>query len=125
MTIAYWCVLLAALLPIVWAACAKMGGEGFDNSRPRAYFRNLTGWPLRAHWAQENSYEAFPPFAAGVVIAHLVNGPSTLINALALLFLAARILHGIFYITDQAMLRSLAWLAGFGSVIALFVTAGL
>lgn len=125
MTIAYWCVLLAALLPIIWAACAKIGGEGFDNARPRAYLRSLAGWRLRAHWAQENSYEAFPPFAAGVVIAHLVNGPSALINVLALLFLAARILHGIFYITDKSTLRSLVWLAGFGSVIALFVTAGL
>jgi uncharacterized MAPEG superfamily protein len=125
MTIAYWCVLLAALLPIVWAACAKIGGEGFDNARPRAYLHSLSGWRLRAHWAQENSYEAFPPFAAGVVIAHLVNGPSAMINVLAMLFLAARILHGIFYIADQSTLRSLVWLAGFGSVIALFVTAGL
>lgn len=125
MTIAYWCVLLAALLPIVWAACAKIGGEGFDNAYPRAYLRSLSGWRLRAHWAQENSYEAFPPFAAGVVIAHLVNGPSVMIDTLALLFLAARILHGIFYIRDQSTLRSLVWLAGFGSVIALFVTAGL
>ena len=125
MTIAYWCVLLAALLPIVWAACAKAGGDGFDNARPRAYLRSLDGWRLRAHWAQENSYEAFPPFAAGVIIAHLVNGPSMMINALAVLFLVARVLHGIFYINDQATLRSLVWLAGFGCVIALFVTAGL
>jgi len=125
MTIAYWCVLLAALLPIVWAACAKIGGEGFDNSRPRAYQRSLAGWRLRAHWAQENSYEAFPPFAAGVVIAHMVNGPSVLINTLAIVFIGARILHGIFYITDRSTLRSLVWLAGFGSVIALFVSAGL
>ncbi|MDQ1242094.1 MAG: hypothetical protein QG550_1345, partial [Pseudomonadota bacterium] len=28
MTIAYWCVLIAALMPIVWAGAAKSGAKG-------------------------------------------------------------------------------------------------
>ena len=35
MTTAYWCVLVAALLPYVATLTAKIGGEKFDNSNPR------------------------------------------------------------------------------------------
>ena len=75
MTIAYWCVLVAALLPIVWAGAAKSGIKGYDNARPREFLGSLQGWPARANFAQQNSYEAFPPFAAGVIIAHLCDTP--------------------------------------------------
>jgi len=125
MTFAYWCVLIAALLPIIWAAFAKAGGEGFDNARPRAYMRSLAGWRLRAHWAQENSYEAFPPFAAAVIIAQVINGPSFLIDLLAGLFIVARILHGVCYMLDRPTLRSFVWLGGFVTVIAMFLVAAL
>ena len=71
MTIAYWCVLIAAVMPIVWAGAAKSGAKGFNNARPREFLGSLSGWPARANFAQQNAYEAFPPFAAGVIIAHL------------------------------------------------------
>ena len=45
------------------------------------------------------------------------------IDMLALGYVAARILYGIFYITDRSTLRSLAWVAGLGCIIVLFVTA--
>ncbi|MCC5793377.1 MAG: MAPEG family protein [Chromatiales bacterium] len=123
MTLAFWCVLLAALMPIVWAGCAKIGGDGFDNARPRAYLRSLSGWRLRAHWAQENAYEAFPPFAAAVIIASMVKGPAAIIDILAGVFLLTRFLHGLLYIQDRSTLRSLVWLAGFGCVVGLFLVA--
>jgi uncharacterized MAPEG superfamily protein len=124
MTIAYWCVLVAALLPIVWAGAAKAGARNFDNARPRDYLGALEGWRARANWAQENSYEAFPPFAAGVIIAHLTGGADqSTINLLALAFVTARVLYGICYITDRSTLRSLAWSTGFACVVGLFVAA--
>jgi uncharacterized MAPEG superfamily protein len=123
MTTAYGCVLVAALLPIVWAGAAKAGGKRYNNARPREFLGALTGWPARANHAQQNSYEAFPPFAAGVIIAHLCNAPQSTIDALALTFIAARVVYGLCYIADRSTLRSLVWLVGFGSVVGLFVTA--
>lgn len=124
MTTAYWCVLLAALLPVLWAGIAKAGAQGFDNARPRDYLARLEGWRGRANWAQENSYEAFPPFAAGIVIAHLTGGAAQgTIDLLALGFIGARILHGVFYIADRSTARSIAWTVGFGCMIGLFVAA--
>ena len=123
MTIAYWCVLVAALLPILWVGAAKGGGKGYNNARPRESLGALSGWRARANFAQQNSHEAFPPFAAGVIIAQLCNAPQATINVLALTFIGARVAHGLCYIADQAALRSLVWLVGFGCVVGLFVTA--
>ncbi|RMF99212.1 MAG: hypothetical protein D6727_00560 [Gammaproteobacteria bacterium] len=124
MTIAYWTVLFAALLPLVWTGVAKSGASGYDNRAPRAFLAQLEGWPQRANWAQLNALEAFPPFAAGVIIAHLTGGEQWLIDTLAGTFLLMRVLHGIFYILDRATLRSLVWLAGFLCVLGLFLSGG-
>jgi uncharacterized MAPEG superfamily protein len=95
-----------------------------DNARPREWLAGLEGWQKRANWAQENAHEAFPPFAAAVIIAHMTgNAEQATINLLALVFTAARILYGILYITDRSTLRSLAWLVGFLCVVGLFVAA--
>ena len=123
MTTAYWCVLAAALLPILWAGAAKAGGGRYNNARPREYLGALSGWPARANFAQQNSYESFPPFAAGVIIAQLCNAPQSTIDLLALTYVGARVAYGLCYIGDQAAMRSLCWLVGFGCVVGLFVTA--
>ena len=127
MTIAYWCVLISVFMPIVWAGCAKAGGVRggagrFDNAAPRDYLGRLQGWPARANWAQQNALEAFAPFAAGVIIAHQIgNLAQTTIDLLAIIFIAARIAYGLFYMADRANLRTVVWLIGFVSTLLLFV----
>ncbi len=73
MTAAYWCVLIAAYMPVIWTI-AKLTASEFgdaENRAPRRYLEELSGWRRHAHWAQLNALEAFPPFAAAVIIAHL------------------------------------------------------
>ncbi|WP_293393661.1 MAPEG family protein [Nevskia sp.] len=125
MTTAYWCVLIAAYLPIAWTGMAKFGagGKDFDNAAPRAMLAKLDGWRQRANWAQLNGFEAFPPFAAAVIIAHLVAVPQARIDLLAMAFIAARIVYGILYLANLPTLRSLAWMIATGCVVALFVSA--
>ena len=123
MTIAYWCVLIAALLPYVWVGLAKSPLRRYDNRAPRDFEEKLSGWKQRAHWAQLNSYEAYPPFAAGVVIAQQLAAQQAVVDALAVAFVVARILHGLLYIADRATLRTLVWTAGFLCVIGLFIAA--
>ncbi len=123
MTTAYWCVLIVMLLPIVWAGFAKAGDSDFDNARPRPYLDNLDNWRQRANWAQKNAFEATPMFAGAVIIAHLAGGAQGTIDLIAVIFLIARVLHGVFYLLDKATLRSLTWSAGLLSVVALFITA--
>ena len=122
MTIAYWCILAAAVLPYVWVGAAK-SAPGYDNAAPRAFLDTLRDWHKRAVWAQANAFEAFPPFAAGVIIAHQLNAPQAWIDLLALGFIGLRLVHGIAYIGNWPALRSLAWVSGIACVIALFVIA--
>ncbi|WP_022974806.1 MAPEG family protein [Nevskia ramosa] len=125
MTTAYWCVLIAAYLPIAWTGMAKFGagGKDFDNAAPRAMLAKLDGWRQRANWAQLNGFEAFPPFAAAVIIAHLLAVPQARIDLLAMAFIAARVVYGILYLANLPSLRSLAWMIATGCVVALFVSA--
>lgn len=122
MTTALWCVLVAALLPFLFTGLAK-ASKRFDNAAPRDYFEQSTGWRKRAHWAQLNSFEAFPAFAAAVIIAHLVAGPNATADTLALVFIAARLIYGVLYVVNKPTLRSLAWFVGIACVVGLFIVA--
>lgn len=122
MTTALWCVLAAALLPFLFTGLAK-ASKRFDNAAPRDYFEQSTGWRKRAHWAQLNSFEAFPAFAAAVIIAHVVAGASATADKLALIFIAARLVYGVLYVINKPTLRSLAWFVGIACVVGLFIVA--
>jgi uncharacterized MAPEG superfamily protein len=123
MTIAYWCVLIAAMLPLLLTAVAKFSGPGFNNRRVRDFQASLTGFRQRAHWAHLNSIEAFPPFAAAVIIAQQLHVAQGTLDGLAIGFIVARLVYAGFYLADQATLRSLAWVAAVGCWVAMFVLA--
>ena len=124
---AYWCVLISAVLPYVWTVTAKASGaERFDNNNPRAWLaRQTTPRTIHANAAQLNGFEAFPAFAAGVILAQLAGVEHRMIATLAITFVIARVLHGLFYVTDRATLRSLAWFIGLACVIGLLAQAAM
>lgn len=123
MTTAYWCVLIAALLPIFFTGIAKFSGPGFRNDTPRDFQAGLTGMRQRAHWAHINSFEAFPPFAAAVIIAHQLHADQGWIDGLAIGFIVARLVYGFLYMANWPSLRSVVWTIALGCTVALFVIA--
>lgn len=126
MSIAYWCILIAAALPYIWVSIAKAKGERYNNRDPRGWLaRQDDPRSQRANAAQLNAFEAFPAFAASVLMAQFAGVDSQRIVWLAMAFLAFRILHGLFYISDKHSLRSLVWFGGFACVIALMLSAAL
>lgn len=126
LTTAYVCVLIAALLPYLWVSVAKASGERYDNRDPRRWQeKQQSPRSQRAYAAQLNSYEAFAPFAAGVVLAQLAGVPHPTIAALSLTFVALRVLHGIAYVAGRHYLRSLLWALALACVVALLVQAAL
>lgn len=127
MTIAEACLLVACLLPIACAWIAKSKGfgkprreGGFDNHNPRQWLGNLQGWQARAHAAQMNSFESLPLFIAGVLVAERMQASQSLVDGLALAFVAARGGYIGAYLTDRANLRSILWVVGLGCCIAMF-----
>jgi uncharacterized MAPEG superfamily protein len=120
MTTAYWCVLAGALLPYLFTTLAKAQPR-YDNRAPREWLERLEGWRKRAHWAQLNSFEAFPAFAAAVIVAHLTAAPQARVDLLALAWVGLRFAYGMLYIGGHAALRTLAWTLALGCVVALFL----
>lgn len=126
MSIAYWCILIAAVLPFVWVGVAKSGAPGYNNKDPRGWVAKQDAFRVRnAYNAHLNAFEAFPTFAAAVLMAQFAGVDPGHANLLAMAFIGFRILHGVFYIAAQAAIRSLVWMGGLACTVALMVLAAL
>jgi uncharacterized MAPEG superfamily protein len=131
MTIAYWCVLVAILIPYVCFGIARNRGRGADGRRlrdnryPRDFPNRIEGLPKRAWDAHLNSFESLPGFAAAVIIAHLANAPQPQLDALALVWVFSRLAYVASYLANRSTLRSSAQLLSLGCVLGLFVVAGI
>ena len=97
MTIAFWCVFAAWLLPYVCFGIARNRGRGADgrrlrdNRNPRDFPNHISGLARRAWDAQLNSFESFPGFAAAVIVAHLAGAPQQQIDFLAIAWVVVRV----------------------------------
>jgi uncharacterized MAPEG superfamily protein len=105
MEISYWCILIAGLLPILTVWVAKYG--------------------RRADYAHRNHFEAFPFFAAAVLVAQQTGVAQEWIDGLALAFIAARMVYTALYLNDLPSLRSLSWTVGYACVLGLFAVSAL
>jgi uncharacterized MAPEG superfamily protein len=123
MTTAFWCVLAAALLPYLATTIAKVGGERFNNRNPRGWLDRQQGFRKRADNAQLNSFEAFPFFAAAVIVAHLAHAPQDRVDVVAVIFVLARLGYLICYLADWHWMRSLVWLVGWLACLTIFLLA--
>ncbi len=130
LTIAYWCVLVAALLPIVCAGIAKWGAfgkpardGGFDNDNPRAWLAQQTAWRGRANAAQSNSFEALPFFIGAVLMAHQLGATQVWVDALSLAYIALRLVFILLYVTGRANLRSVVWVLALAVNISILFVA--
>ena len=128
-TVAYWCVLIAALLPFACAYLAKYKGfgksrskGGFDNVEPRAWLAGQQGFSARANAAQANTFEALPFFIGAVVIAHQLGAPQTRVDILAVLFVTLRIIYVAMYVAGLATARSTIWGLALLANIAIFLS---
>ncbi len=128
-TIAYWCILAAAVLPVVCAGIAKSGmfsvspkKGGYDNNNPRAWLARQTDWRARANAAQNNTFEALPFFFAAVIIAHQLHAQQTAVDILAFLFVVLRIAYVVMYVADMAKTRSAIWVTAMAINVAILFT---
>ena len=126
MAIAYWCIFISAMLPYLWIGIGKSATRGYDNRDPRGWVAKQSHpRVIRGNAAHLNAFEAFAPFAAAVLMAQAAGVDPGRISTLAVVFIAARILHGVFYLSNTHLLRSLAWVVGIGCVAMLMVQAAI
>ncbi len=125
-TLAYWCVLIAAFLPMGCSTLAKLPAKDaagnknrFDNNDPRAWLARQTDWRARANAAQANSFEALPFFIGAVIIAHQLGAAQGRVDVLAMVYIVLRLMYIMFYVGGLASLRSLIWTLALGVNIAI------
>ena len=118
MTLAFWCILVAALLPYVPFGLVS---SKLDPRAPRVGAASIEGLPGRAYGAHLNAFEAFPFFAAAVIVSHIVEGPNALVGWLAVAFILVRLAHMGFYLSDRAPLRSACFFLGAIIDVIIFV----
>ena len=109
----------ATKLPLA-VEMAKAPG-GYNNHDPRAQQASLEGRGRRAAAAHANGFEAFPPFAAGVLVCHATGAAPSIALALAVVHLVARAIYPLLYNLDRASLRSAIWFVGFLATAALLI----
>lgn len=127
MTTPFWCLTVVVFIPFILALCAgyfktKQLGT-LDNKNPRIQAAQLEGAGARAVAAQSNAWEALGLFTAVVLIAHLAGADAGKSATASLVFVATRILHPVFYISNVDVLRSLTFLVGLASCVWLVVLA--
>ena len=129
-TLAYWCLLIAALIPILAAGLGKWGTfktprklGGYDNNNPRDWWGQQADWRKRANAAQHNTFEALPFFFAAVLAAHQLQAPQVAVDLLAFAWVFLRLGYVLAYVGDMATPRSLVWGAALLVNIAILFSA--
>jgi uncharacterized MAPEG superfamily protein len=120
--VAYWILLVGALMPYALVIPAK-AGPAYDNADPRNLAAIDSPRKRWAYGAHANALEAFPLFAAAVLLAGFRHAPAHAVNIAACVWLAARLAYAACYLTGQGTLRSLTWAVGAASSITILVMA--
>jgi uncharacterized MAPEG superfamily protein len=121
MTIADLCLLGAVVLTILSIVPGKLDGvREYNNANPRDPGFYTSGLRARSQGAHLNGYEAFPFFAAAVILAEMRAVPQGMVNALAVAFVVVRVVYVLLYLADRPTARSIVWFIGLGCNLAIF-----
>ncbi len=123
MTIALWCLFIAGVLHTISKGPLAMhmgkAPGGYNNNMPREQAASLEGEGKRALAIHLNQIESFPLFAAGVLVATMMDVTSNTVDYIAIAYVIARIVYMPLYLKDIATMRSLVWGVGYIGSLAL------
>ena len=97
------------------------------SNRSTAGLPPLPEWGQRAERAHANLVANYPGFAVAVLLLAVTGGFTQGTRLAAVLFVAARMLHMLFYIRGEVWPRVISWTLGLGATLYLLamVVAGL
>ena len=122
-----WTILVAVLLPYMWATIGmlfkiKMDGR-VDIKSPRDQAARLEGVGKRANAAQSNSWEALGVYTACFLTAVVCRVEPENIILPAMAWVAFRLIHGLAYLADVGLLRMLSFTGGMACSIIIILKA--
>jgi uncharacterized MAPEG superfamily protein len=119
---AYWILLVGALMPYPLVIMAK-AHKDYDNADPRNPAALSTPFRRAAFGAHANSLEAFPLFAAAVLLASFRHAPAQTVDIAAAVWLVARLAYAGCYLKGLASARSTLWGVATAASLTILVTA--
>ena len=120
MSLAFWALFVAGLLPVVVVFIAKADPD-LDVYNPRDVHLKQTGLRKRAYGAHLNGLEAFPLFAVAVITATMRGVSPTWLDSAAGSWLVVRVLYTAVYLADMARIRPALWFLSVLISTAIFV----
>ena len=115
--LAYTAMLTAALwIPYVVSQVKSNGMPNWRDPSPRP----LPEWGKRADRVYLNAVEAFAPFAALVLVAHVTGKADAMTAMWCMVFFWARLVHAIVYLLAVPVVRTVAFTVGFVAVAGIF-----
>jgi len=126
MTILIACALLAVVMPYLARIPAvielnKLGG--YDNKHPRQQQTQLTGLGARALAAHQNCFESLAVFAVALAVVLGTNNVNAVTETLAMSHIVARVLFCAFYYLNLDIMRSIMWVVGISTAIAMIAVS--
>ena len=128
MTIPLWCLVAGVVLPYIWAGVSvpfrnkQLGG--LDLGQPRVQAAELTDGGAGAWGAQMNQWEAISVFVVATVVATVAGvDPTGSWATASVIWLVARVAHGVLYVVGQAPLRVASFVLGMAMSIWIIVMA--
>ncbi|MBT0585475.1 MAPEG family protein [Alteromonas oceanisediminis] len=121
MIISLLIVLVMPIIAKVPLAYAMHQSSRYDNKHPRNQQNSLTGFGARALAAHKNCFEAIAYFAPAVVTVMSLGAIDDVAKLLAIAFVISRFIYLVMYWVNWDILRSAAWVIGFGCALALLV----
>ncbi|MCM8536275.1 MAG: MAPEG family protein [Lentisphaeraceae bacterium] len=123
----FWALFIGVMLPYITASIGtvykkKQFGK-IDFNSPREQNNMLEGAGRRASAAQANSWEALIAFSTSFFAAFAAGVPAEKVSLCAIVWVVARVLYPIFYITDFAMGRVAAFAVGMAACLRLLALA--
>ena len=115
---AVWCVGLTGAL-MVGRVITPGGATWGLSNRDQAF--SGPAWLDRAGRAHQNMVENLAPFAALVLVVHVTGRASDVSALAALVFMASRVLHSVFYLAGLVPWRTIAHTLSVGAQITLLI----
>jgi uncharacterized MAPEG superfamily protein len=81
----------------------------------------LPAWATRAKKAHYNAIESLVPFAAMVLVAHLTQTANATTAMWATIYVWARVIHYLGYISGAPLVRTLSFAVGWVSIMMIFL----
>ncbi len=125
MTIPLWCLLCGVLLPLIWAGVSvpfrsRQLGK-VDLQQPRLQAAELTAGGAGAWGAQMNAWEALSIYMAATLAAFMQSvDPAGTWAIASMIWLAGRVVHGIAYVMELAVLRVVGFVTGAAMCLWIF-----